>query len=349
MKTGFSIYLSSGIEKNEEVIHKAKMAGATYGFTSLHIPEEDYGDYKTNVVELLSLTKKSGIDLMVDVDGDTPKRLGLRGMEDLLDYGVNSIRLDFGFTDKDVVTLSKHFNIVWNASTTAPADIKKWEALGADIYRFTACHNYYPKPYTGLELSRVGDINERLKIAGYRISAFIPSDGEFRGPIFKGLPTVEEHRTRNTQVALNMLELYKAETDIVMLGDIDLSEKGWSELRQLSDGVIKLRAKLDDEYKDLYGKVFHDRPDSSGYVIRAEESRGFFADKAISPKNTAACETGSVCIGNDIYLRYKGELEICRKARPEDEKVNVIGKVVPEDLVYLPFIERGMGFSFVEE
>ena len=46
MKTGISIYLSSGLEKNEEVIGKAKVAGVTYGFTSLHIPEEEYSDYK---------------------------------------------------------------------------------------------------------------------------------------------------------------------------------------------------------------------------------------------------------------------------------------------------------------
>ncbi|MBR5636940.1 MAG: DUF871 domain-containing protein [Pseudobutyrivibrio sp.] len=343
MKTGFSIYLSSGIEKNEEVIRKAKNAGASYGFTSLHIPEEDYEDYKKRVVQLLDLTNKAGIELMIDVDGDTPNRLGLKHMGDLLDYGVTSIRLDYGFSDKDVVALSKHFDIVWNASTTSPSDIKKWEALGADISRFTACHNYYPKPYTGLDVDRVKDINTNLRIAGYRVSAFIPGDKDFRGPLYQGLPTIEEHRSSCKKVALNMLELYRANTDIVMVGDVDLSDEGWQQFKWLSDGIIPLRVTLDNDYTELYGKIGHERPDSSSYIIRVEESRGWFAGKSIVPKNTVDCKVGSISIGNDSYLRYKGELEICRMPRIADEKVNVIGQVWEEDLEYIPFIESGMG------
>ena len=349
MKTGFSIYLSSGIEKNEEVVHKAKKAGAAYGFTSLHIPEEEYEDYKKKVVQLLNLTNKAGIELMIDVDGDTPKRLGLRSMEDLIDYGVTSIRLDYGFSDADVVALSKHFNIVWNASTIMPSDIRKWESMGADISKFTACHNYYPKPYTGLDIERVGEVNSKLRIAGYRVSAFIPSDKDLRGPLYLGLPTIEDHRSRANRVALNMLELYNAETDIVMVGDVDLSEDGWSQFSQLSEGVIKLRARLAKNYEDLFGRVCHERPDSSGYVIRAEESRGWFAGKAIPEENTKACEIGTISIGNDNYLRYKGEIEISRRPRPCDDKVNVIGEIVKEDLEYLPYIVNGMGFMLVKE
>ncbi len=347
MKTGISIYLSSGIEKNEEVIRKAKNAGAAYGFTSLHIPEEDYNDYKKRVLELLNLAKSAGIELTMDVDGETSDRLGLKAMENLLDFGVTSIRLDYGFSDEDVVALSKHFKIVWNASTISPFDIKKWERLGADVSRFEACHNYYPKPYTGLSLKKVKEINSNLKLLGYNVSAFIPGDKDFRGPLYQGLPTIEDHRATKEQVALNMLQLYNVNTDIVMVGDVDLSDAGWSALKDLSDGYVRLGADLFNFGNELIGKINHERPDSSPYIVRSQESRAWFKDTSIAPNNTVACRPGSICIGNDKYLRYKGEIEICRTERPADERVNVIGQVREDDLKYLPYICDGMGFMLV--
>ena len=163
-----------------------------------------------------------------------------------------------------------------------------------------------------------------------------------------GLPTIEEQRSRKARVAYNMLELHRADSDIVVVGDVDLSEKGWQELKWLSDGVIPLKAKLNEGYENLYGKIGHERPDSSEYIIRAEESRGWYKNVVIPAENTIACEAGYICIGNDNYLRYKGEIEICRMSRPADEKVNVIGKVDEGSLEYLPFIEKGMGFVLVK-
>lgn len=344
MKTGVSIYLSTGIEKNEEVIHKAKAAGASYGFTSLHIPEEDYDDYKNKVQELLALTKRAGIELTMDVDDGTPERLGVKRMEELIDFGVTSIRLDYGFSDEDIVALSKNFNIVWNASTVEPFEIRKWERMGADVEKFTACHNYYPKPYTGLSLDYVREINSKLKMAGYKVSTFIPGDGVFRGPLKLGLPTIEDHRNSKENVAINMLQLNSAFSDIVMVGDVDLSEQGWRQFKDMSENVVHLRALFYTDAMDIAGKINHDRPDSSPYVIRSVESRGWFADKNILPQNCDNCEVGTICISNDYYLRYKGELEICRKPRIADKKINIIGKIVEEDLQYLPYINSGMGF-----
>ena len=350
MKTGISIYLSSGIQQNEEVIRKARAAGASYGFTSLHIPEEDYDDYKKRVVELLKLTHDAGIELTMDVEGDTPSKLGLSKMEDLLDYGVTSIRLDYGFTDEDVVRLSQNFNIVWNASTVDPFDIRKWEKLGADIDRFTACHNYYPKPYTGLDLNDVRDINKTLKSFGYTVSAFVPGDKTFRGPLNLGLPTIEDHRKTKDDLVANMMDLYGAYTDIVMVGDVDISDDNWNRLHDLSDGYIRLHATFYDGAgaSRISGNINHERPDSSPYIIRSQESRAYFKDINIPVVNTIECTEGTICISNDEYLRYKGEIEICRTRRSADSKVNVIGQIVPDDLKYLPYIKNGMGFVIEE-
>lgn len=348
MKTGISIYLSSGPEKNEEVIHKAHAAGVTYGFTSLHIPEEEYSDYKEKVIHLLKLCSCAGISLSVDVDNETPSRLGIAKMEDLLQYGVSSIRLDYGFTDSEVVELSKNFHIVWNASAVTLADIRKWEKLGADVSKFTACHNYYPKPYTGLSLSRVKEINAGLKAYGFETEAFVPGDKDFRGPLYEGLPTVEDHRNCKEDLCVNMLELYQAYSDIVLVGDVDLSEEGWSSLKSLSRDVIPLRADFYEEFDDIAqsirGRVSHERPDSSEYVIRSCESRSWFKDMTIQPQNTIECRSGSICISNDGYLRYKGEVEICRLKRPADNRVNVIGRIKDKDIRLIPYIKNEAAF-----
>lgn len=350
MKTGISIYLSSGIGLNKEVIRKAKAAGASYGFTSLHIPEEDYDDYKKRVEELLKLTHDAGIELITDVEGDTPSKLGLDKMEDLLNYGVTSIRLDYGFTDEDVVRLSRNFNIVWNASTVNPFDIRKWEKLGADIDRFTACHNYYPKPYTGLDLNDVRDTNKTLKSFGYTVSAFVPGDRTFRGPLNQGLPTIEDHRNTKKDLVANMMDLYSAYTDIVMVGDVDISDDNWNRLSDLSDGFIRLHATFEKSAfaQKICGNLNHERPDSSPYIIRSQETRICFKDFYIPAYNTIECGPGAICISNDDYPRYKGEVEICRVARPADPKLNVIGQIVPDDLKYLPYIKNGMGFVIEE-
>ena len=348
MKTGISIYLSSDPEKNEEVIHKAKAAGVSYGFSSLHIPEEEYSDYKEKVLSLLKLCSHAGISLTMDVDNETPSRLGVKRMEDLTQYGVESIRLDYGFSDEEIVALSRSFNIVWNASTVSLSDVRKWEKMGADLSRFTACHNFYPKPYTGLSFDMVKEINQRLKQFGFVTEAFVPGDGILRGPLFEGLPTIEDHRNKKEKVLENMLELYRADCDVVLVGDVDLTENSWKSLKAASDGIIPIRAMFyegaSDIANEICGKINHDRPDSGSFVIRSVESREWFLKKDIPPRNTIPCEAGSICISNDDYLRYKGELEICRCERPADERVNVIGKVIDEDLGLLPYISKGAGF-----
>lgn len=351
MKTGISIYLSSGPEKNEEVIHKAQSAGVTYGFTSLHIPEEEYSDYKEKVIHLLRLCRDAGISLMMDVDNETPERLGVKRMEDLITYGVGSIRLDYGFNDQEIVELSKNFQIVWNASTVSLSDVQKWEKLGADLSRFTACHNYYPKPYTGLSITSVKEINQRLKSFGFLTESFVPGDGVFRGPLYEGLPTVEDHRYKKEKLMENMLELYQADSDVVLVGDVDLREDSWKALKAVSDGIIPLRAEFYEGFEDIAseirGRTNHDRPDSSSYLIRSVESRSWFKNRGVAAQNTIDCQEGSICLSNDGYLRYSGELEICRCKRPSDERVNVIGRVQDEDLGLIQYIKNGAGFSII--
>ena len=188
MKTGISIYLSSPLQDIERTIERGAAAGARYAFTSLHIPEDGGAAYADKVRHVLSLLSARGIALIADVGPRTCDLLGLERIEDLRDLGLEYLRLDYGFSAQRVAELSGVFRIVVNASTVSSDEIASWREAGADVTRFAACHNFYPKPYTGLALEDVARTNLRLAALGFEIMAFVPGDANVRGQIHHDRP-----------------------------------------------------------------------------------------------------------------------------------------------------------------
>ena len=62
MNLGFSLYFSTGVEKNCELIERFSNAGFTQAFTSLHIPEESNSNYSP-VYKALSSAGTGGAEL----------------------------------------------------------------------------------------------------------------------------------------------------------------------------------------------------------------------------------------------------------------------------------------------
>lgn len=350
MKTGISIYLSSPIEDIERTIERGASAGARYAFTSMQLPDDKVADYADKVKHVLSLLSQHGISLIADVGPATCDLLGLSRIEDLRDLGLEYLRLDYGFDAPRVAELSKTFRIVVNASTVSRDEIAAWREAGADFSRFAACHNFYPKPHTGLTLESVARTNQRLAAIGFEIMAFIPGDYNVRGPIFKGLPTVEAQRSRADHVALNMLELFNgAGCDIVLAGDPELSESGWAQFEQVSAGYVEIPCELDAHYEYLRGQIHHDRPDSSCEIFRSQESRTTLKPSIVEPDAYAGKPrpAGSIAVSNSRYGRYEGELEIARVDLPGDERMNVAGHIAAEAMDLLPLITQGFGIRLV--
>lgn len=346
---GISLYLGTGPEKNRTIVQKVRKAGISLAFTSLHIPEEADGDMGAKIRDLLNLCKSSGISLMVDVGPRTLGLLGLKSIDQLADFSVGRIRVDYGFSLQEIARLSHRFQVIFNASTFPQAKIPELERLGADLSRLGACHNFYPKPLTGLSAERTRRIDENLHRFGIQTMAFVAGDGVLRGPLHEGLPTVEAHRRGD--VLLHLLELTgPCAADVGMIGDIDVSPKTWSALSALVQGYVPLHAKIEPEYAFLRDIVHHDRPDSSEYVIRSQESRRYVSQgKSFPPKPCPERKKGSVSVGNQDYLRYSGEMEIARADLPPEKRVNIVGQVSPEDVPYLPYITDGMGFRLLPE
>lgn len=344
---GISLYLGTGYEKNKEIVEKAHKHHAKYAFTSLHIPEESVSDYEKEVKALLDICKINDLSLIVDVGPRTLEKMGFKSFKELKQTSITHLRLDYGFTYEQIIELSKDFNIVFNASTLVEKDIKELKRLNGDFSKFSACHNFYPKPLTGLSLKKVLKINQRLRNLGMTTMAFVSGNKTLRGPLYDGLPTVEEHR--NGHVLFNVLQLIKdCETDICMIGDVDITDEAWNELKELSEGYVSLHAEIDEKYSFVKGIIHHDRPDSSDYVVRSQESREYSSQgRLFEVEPLRERRKGSISVGNLDYLRYSGELEIARLDLEPEPKVNIIGKVNADEIKFLDYITDGMGFKLI--
>ena len=345
---GFSMYVSSGKQKNLNIVQKAKNAGLKYAFTSLHIPEESNIDLRSEMDEVFEACKNAGISVIADIGPRTVEKLGLKKIDELKDTALTHLRVDYGFDNKEIVRLSTMFNVVFNSSTLLPEQLNELKKLNADFTRMKACHNFYPKPRTGLSLSKVTKINERLSSLGITNMAFVAGDKERRAPLKQGLVTVEEHRDED--VLLSILQLLTmTSTDIVLIADVDVLDLTWDKLKDLSEGYVRLKCDLDKGFEYLNQSRHHDRPDSSEYVIRSVESRMYATQGIIiEPTYSRAIQTGDILIGNSGFLRYSGELEIARKDLGVEQRVNIIGKITEDYVKYLPYIVDGMGFILEE-
>lgn len=348
MDVGISLYLGSGYQKNKEIIQKAVQAKVPYIFTSLHIPEESVENYQEEVLNLLKLCQQYELSLIVDISPRTLEKLDYQSITELKQINIQWIRLDYGFSNQEIVELAKDFSIVLNASTIEEEQLIYFQKNQVDFSRFIACHNFYPKPLTGLSIQKVAKLNQKLKLLGMKTMGFVAGDKELRGPLYLGLPTIEDQRS-SKDVLYHLMELHiTGDCDICLIGDVDCTDSTWEKIAQLNQGYVSLEVELDKEYAFLRENIYHDRIDSSDYLIRFQESRGYAAiGKEIIPAPIKERKLGSISIGNSNYQRYSGEVEIAKKNLPLEEKVNIIGQVKQEYLKYLPFIQDGMGVKLI--
>ena len=186
---------------------------------------------------------------------------------------------------------------------------------------------------------------------------FVKGD-ELRGPVYEGLPTVEEHR--NMRFLTSCLDLLALNTDVILIGDVDLSDENWKEFGYFSKGIIPLK----NEHNILTDKVFQDRRDSSEYVVGAAaggnlgETRKDFCEyikKELAEDNIdiekissdIPIKKGDVLVSNSKYLRYEGELEIALKNLDTDQKRCIVSKITEEDMELLDYINIVKKFEFI--
>lgn len=312
-------------------------------FTSFHIAEEFNDSFKDKAIRLLEALKRNNKKVIADLSPRGLKALGYDSLEKLVkDYCIDYIRFDFGFSEEEIIEASNYCGIVVNASTIEPSFVKR---LKGDVI---AIHNYYPRKETGLDWDYFRERNKELKALGIKTGAFIAGDEKKRGPLFEGLPTLEEHRLLKPYVQYCQL---RDEVDLILTGDSGLSEYQQKLITESEkNDAIMLPVYINKEYEYLYGKLFTNRPDAPFWLVRVKESREYAsAGEKIPAKSYALPRNrGTITIDNEKYLRYSGEIQIMKEDFEADERVNVIGHINEGYENILECISRGKKFIFTK-
>ncbi|WP_025950834.1 MupG family TIM beta-alpha barrel fold protein [Geobacillus thermocatenulatus] len=349
----FSFYLFQPFEQIEEAFRKAVSLGARELFTSLHLLKGKELGEQEKLKWIGRFARRYGVGVVADA---TPAVLSyLSASPDvakaLREWGMVGLRLDDGFSWDETVQLSKQMKVVLNASTITEREIQELTLRKIDWAGVEAWHNFYPRPETGLSGDTLMKQNRMLRQFGIAsIGAFVPGNAQKRGPLCKGLPTLEDHREADPVYAyIELIETYKVEK--VFVGDLSVSDDVLRRMVWVPQEIIPIRYQpiVSARWLSLVETVHTNRRDAARDVIRSAESRRTFAwpQEALHPIEPAPRPIGSVTIDNERYGRYAGELQITLTDLPADDNVNVIGRVISEDVPLLRHIQGGRPFCLI--
>lgn len=329
---GRSIYINLGEQVVTQVLEEMKAARQTVAFTSFQLPEHPLEI--SDMTRLVKLARSYEVDLIPDI---AHKDLTKENIALLKNAGLSYLRLDEFGDEAFIERCGKSFTLVVNASTFTQREYKLLERLGFSR-QIIACHNYYPKVYSGISLAKFTEINQQLHTLGIKVLAFISGDEPLRGPLHEGLPTVETHRTVDTRLAI--CELILAHTDMILVGDTFINESTQKVMKEFQKGFVSLTAEVPAE---LTGKVLHDRVDASEFVYRVLGTRG--STLLGGEVSTTTRTIGEINQANVRYGRYQGEIEIAKEELPADERQNVVGHLLLSEIAVFTALPEGYGIQ----
>lgn len=348
---GFSIFMNQDLDETTfQYMAAMTDCGFRGVFTSMHIPEDDPKAYKKRLLALGNYAKQLGLEVMVDISGDALERAGfsIAHPEVLAAMGITGLRMDYHIDNQTIAALSHKLKISLNASTLTAKDIAELQAAKSSFRNLEAWHNYYPRPETGLAADWFQAKNQWLKQNGFTVQAFVPGDDQLRGPLFEGLPTLEEHRSQHPLACA--LDLLTKDVDLVYIGDGGISPGTKEQFSAyIKEQTILLHAaRTGSRYFEYVLGDHTNRQDDARDVLRSASAR-FRQIPQILIEVPQERVMGAVTVDNEAYLRYMGEIQIAKHDLPADPKVNVAAVVNKKDLPLLSQIKAGMNFRIESE
>ena len=340
MEKGISLYPGLGMTREELVgrVEQAAQKGMTRLFLSFHIPETNEAAFQKDIDALFEAARCYDLNVVGDLVPGRP-----------IPEALTHLRLDDGFTPERIKELQTRYpqkTLVLNASTVTEGFLLSLEKAGVDVGCVEALHNFYPRPHTGLSEAFFLRQNALCHHYGIKVGAFVRIFGACRGPLFKGLSTLEIHRTLDFFLALQHLRLLG--TDAFYIGDDGATEDELDALAQLDDvlTLTLLTEKITALHEKLAACIFTLRPDEAEEVLRAQNSRALFKEMDIPPFTLKYLPQGTVTLDNRLAGRYAGEVEITLTDLPADPSVNVMGRVSEEERFLLGLMRGGARFRF---
>lgn len=335
---GFSYYYNTK-KQQEDFINK--IANNSIVFTSFHLHEIKNPTLQT-YEEFLKPLKKKKCQILVDISPKTLKQLNLtiKDIKELKKIGITILRIDFGFSPKEILEIMKTIKISLNASTITKEELEFYVKSNINLNQILFSHNFYPKLETGL--SKEFFIKQNFLIKTYapkaKLQAFVVGDKK-RPTLKKGLPTLEQHRNLNPFVAtLELLCKYKI--DLVLCGDLTMKKEDVLNINDfITNKVVNLKmSKLDNAYQGIY----QIRYDTSENLVRLLNTR---KPQPIKPNNTIERKKGVITVDNEKSFIYNGEMSIILNDLKKDKGVNVVGMVDLDYLRLLPLLDATMSIK----
>ncbi len=336
----FSLYPTDTPQVRQDVVEQALSQPERLLFTSLHIPESDglrqFGEY------LRDLHVGHQLTFCGDVSPTTLDKLGI-GLDELgrlREWGVECLRIDYGFTTAEIQRIARVFPIAINASTADAALLD--ELAGLDVLGW---HNYYPRPETGLEVEFYLAQNRLFGERGLPVHAFIPGEVSFRAPLFAGLPMLEQQRHRNSY--RNALELFTLSPQVKIFcaeGTLLPEHLRWIAHFERTGEVTLPLTGIDDSVAFLTERPWHLRVEGTAASFRLDGTR-----EARSPSrilNADQRRRGSLQLDLAGYGRYAGELHLMRTDRPLNQLQARVAEIATPYLGLVDLLRPGMTVRF---
>lgn len=335
-------------------------------FTTIHLPEYSFENQIRCLKLLFNEMKHYSFDLTVDVGGEYFKYI-LSDKTILNDIKIDYIRLDYGFDFKqvrDLYYLLKLKGFVLNASIY---NDKEFENIINELNKIDhnisirACHNYYIKEESGID--DIYAFKQDDYISKYNIPIYycIPTYSNPRGPLYKGLCTIENHRFKSIIYIISDLVL-NHNSSAYMIADEWLSEDEFIEIEKIFKYLymdlskieiikIKFFNNISDDERRIVLKEHVFRNDSPFNSLRSTSSREMAeSGELINKNNIFDIKPGYITINNKLLKRYSGELEVSMIDKKAKEDTNVIARIVDKyDLIKLWRFKENIKYRFVEE
>ena len=359
MIKAISIYPSNEdnyLNKCEEYISLASTYNFTSVFTSLHIPEINLKIQIKFLNELSKLCKKYNMEIIADIGGNSIKQIISDNelLNIVVDSNIDYLRLDYGYDHSDIAHLRKLLNnkgFIINASIyneeESKQEVEFIRSLNCDI---KACHNYYPRVESGIDESFALIQKQIFDNLNVPIYYYVPNINNPRGPVYKGLPTIEKHRNIGVKDALLELVL-KYNADGIIISDNFCTKEYFDNFNNINlekELIIKVKT-INNKYDDIVYQTHIFRYDSNENYLRSKSSRQMAEyAKEIEPENCIDRIAGAITIDNKNYSRYSGELQVVLKNNHKDDRVNVVGYIEEKDLDKLSYYKQGYKFKFIK-
>lgn len=346
---GISIYPEkSDFESDKTYLELAKKYGFSRIFMNLLLSTTD--DVTALVAQLrqtITYGNELGFDTYIDVNKNTLDAFGIepRDLAPFAEMGIKGVRLDMGFSGMEEAIMTKNslgLNIEINMSNDDHY-LERVLDYNPNRKQLVGCHNFFPQGFTGLSTEYFVHCSKRFQEKNLHTAAFVTSQVGKIGPwaLHEGLCTLEAHRHLPIASQVKHLKFLNVVDDII-IGNAYASE---DELRKMSEAFYEERltlsvekaAGITEQEEEIIEKPTQTyRGDRSEYMIRSSYTRFTYANASIPKKDVATpIKRGDVLILNEDYGEYKAEVQLALKDRPQDDRVNVVGHICPNDMILI--------------